>query len=157
MTDTENILISEQGWFDLIDEIATRYGNGQLISHDWLRWRFGLKDLDLGDYPGTAEFINAVRDQQFSYMTLVEKLRIKLLEQLQICIRNVWGEGYEVVPSVDQTRYGYDNFIKDMSKAMKEAKRIMNNVANVDAEQQVKDNDLRAKFAQLTHMINAAK
>lgn len=33
----------------------------------------------------------------------------------------------------------------------------MNNVASVDAEQQAKDNDLRAKFAHIEQMIKSIK
>jgi hypothetical protein len=157
MNEKENTLMTQQGWCNLADEIANRFGGGELIPHEWLRKRFGIAELNYEDFEDQAEFIKALQEQQFSYMACVEKLRCKLLEEMQICISNVWGDGYKIVPSNDQARYGYDGFIKDLKKAMREARAIMYNVAAVDAEQQRKDNDLRAKFAHLAEMIKSSK
>lgn len=157
MEETKTLNIGSQGWFDLVNEIAAKFGEGELIPHEWLKDKFGLKKLRMDDYPSLDEFLEAYKLQQFTYMSSVDKLRCELLEEMQICIRNVRGDGYEIIPSADQTRYGYDGFIKDINKAMREARAIMNNVASVDAEQQAKDNDLRAKFAMLSQLIKSAK
>ena len=157
MEETKTLNIGSQGWFDLVNEIATKFGEGELIPHEWLKDKFGLKRLSIEDYPNLDEFLEAYKLQQFTYMSSVDRLRCELLEEMQICIRNVRGDGYEIIPSADQTRYGYDGFIKDINKAMREARAIMNNVASVDAEQQAKDNDLRAKFAMLSQLIKSAK
>lgn len=157
MKETESLDIKSQGWFDLVGEIATKYGDGELITHEWLKEKFGLAKLNYEDFENQEEFLEAVQAQQFTYMTSVDKLRCELLNEMQICIRNVRGDGYEIVPASDQTQYGYDGFIKDMKKAMRSARAIMNNVASVDAEQQAKDNDLRAKFAHIEQMIKSIK
>ncbi len=149
--------IKNQGWFELVNEIATKFSEGELIPHEWLKDKFGLKRLSIEDYPSLDELLEAYKLQQFTYMSSVDRLRCELLKERQICIRNVRGDGYEIIPSQDQTRYGYDEFIKDVNKAMREAKAIMNNVANVNLEQQAKDNDLRAKFAMLIQMLKSAK
>ena len=157
MAEKENILMTQQGWLNLVDEISSRFSGGELIPHEWLKKRFGIAELDFNDFESQGEFIKALQEQQFAYMACVEKLRCKLLDEMQICISNVWGDGYRIIPSKEQTRYGYDGFIKDMNKSIREANAIMNNVASVDAEQQAKDNDLRAKFAMLSQMIKSAK
>lgn len=157
MKETETLEIKSQGWFDLVNEIATKFGEGELIPHEWLFDKFGLKQLRFENFPNQDEFLEAVKSQQFTYMTSVDRLRCELLNEMQICIRNVRGDGYEIVPASDQTQYGYDGFIKDMKKAMRSARAIMNNVASVDAEQQAKDNDLRAKFAHIEQMIKSIK
>lgn len=157
MNGLENKDLEQQGYFDIALEIATNYSSGELIPHEWLKSKFGLASLDIADYESQDEFIKAINDQQFTYMNSVERLRCQLLNKLQVCLRNVWGEGYEIIPPEDQTRYGYDGFIKNINKAIREAKAIMNNVASVSAEQQAKDNDLRAKFAMLAQMIKSAK
>ena len=157
MTEKENTLMTQQGWLNLVDEISSRFSGGELIPHEWLKKRFGIAELDFNDFESQGEFIKALQEQQFAYMACVEKLRCKLLDEMQICISNVWGDGYKIVPSNDQARYGYDGFIKDLKKAMREARAIMYNVAAVDAEQQRKDNDLRAKFAHLAEMIKSSK
>lgn len=157
MKETETLEIKSQGWFDLVNEIATKFGEGELIPHEWLFDKFGLKQLRFENFPNQDEFLEAVKSQQFTYMTSVDRLRCELLNEMQICIRNVRGDGYEIIPASDQTQYGYDGFIKDMKKAMRSARAIMNNVASVDAEQQAKDNDLRAKFAHIEQMIKSIK
>ena len=149
--------IKNQGWFDLVNEIGTKFAEGELIPHEWIKDKLGLKELRYEDFANQEDFIEALKSQQFTYMSCIESLKCELLKERQICIRNVRGDGYEIIPSQDQTRYGYDEFIKDVNKAMREAKAIMNNVANVNAEQQAKDNDLRAKFAMLIQMLKSAK
>lgn len=95
--------------------------------------------------------------QQFSYMTLVDTLRWQLLESEKMYIKNVRGDGYTVLNPKDQTQYGYDELLKTVKQAIKEADVIMTNVRSVPNEQQYKDNDLRAKCSILKQMLSSIK
>ena len=72
-------------------------------------------------------------------------------------LRNVRGDGYIILNPKDQTKYGYEKFVKDVKKAIEEAGLIMNNVKPVDMEQQSKDNDMRAKFSIMQTMLSTIK
>lgn len=69
----------------------------------------------------------------------------------------VAGDGYEILNPKDQVAFGYDRFIDGMKKLMKETNLIINNVRAVNSEQQAKDNDLRAKYAAMTMMLESIR
>lgn len=153
----EKLGFSPDGWNSFVAEIAATFGNGNLISHDWLKERFGLKKLRIEDYGTVEEFLNARDDQQWAYMTCTDALRWSLLEQEKMYIRNIRGDGYEIIKPQDQVKYGYDEFVKDIKKAVNEAGLIMSNVRPVDFAQQASDNNLRAKFGLMKQMLKDLK
>lgn len=151
------IEVNSDAWVSLIEEIVTNYSDGKLISHEWLKDKFGLKQLLIEDFENTEDFIKGLQIQQFSYMTLVDTLRWQLLENEKMYIKNVRGDGYTVLNPKDQTQYGYDELLKTVKQAIKEADVIMTNVRSVPNEQQYKDNDLRAKCSILKQMLSSIK
>lgn len=154
----ENIIeVGTDGWFSLLEEISAKFGNGNLIAHEWLKDKFGFKKPELDEYESVDDFLKAVELQQFAYMSLVDKLRWDLLKEYKMYIRNIRGEGYEILRPEDQTQYGYDSFVDDVKKAIRLAGLIMNNVQMVDPAQQAKDNDLRAKFGVMKQMLGSIK
>lgn len=146
-----------EGWFALLAEIANNYSDGSLISHEWLRDRLGLKELSVEDFDSVKDFIEGLKIQQFAYMSFVDSIRWQLLEGEKMYLRNVRGDGYIILNPKDQTKYGYEKFVKDVKKAIEEAELIMNNVKPVDMEQQSKDNDMRAKFSIMQTMLSTIK
>lgn len=159
MTDEkkEKLGFSPDGWEKFLSEIAVGYGDGRLISHEWLKEQFGLKELKIADFDSEEEFLEARDKQQFAYMTAVEAVRWELLEQESMYMTSVRGDGYRIIRPEDQTQYGYDEFVKDIKKAIKEAFLIMNHVRRVDIWRQSKDNDLRAKFGVMKQMFEDMK
>ena len=151
------IEIGSDAWSILLSEIVTNYGDGKLIQHEWLKEKFGLKKLVLNEFEAVDDFLKAIEIQQFSYMTLVDKLRWQMLEDYKAFIKNQRGEGYIILRPEDQTQYGYDSFVDDIKKAIRVAGLIMNNVQPVSMEQQSKDNDLRAKFGMMKQMLSSIK
>lgn len=141
----------------LLAEIAEMYADGSLIKHEWLKGKFGLKELQLDDYETVKDFLKAIEIQQFAYMSLVDKLRWDLLKEYKMFLKNLRGEGYQILRPTDQVQYGYDSFVDDVKKAIRIATLIMNNVQQVDLAQQAKDNDLRAKFGVMRQMLGSIK
>lgn len=153
----KEIEIGSDAWVSLLAEIAANYSDGTLIPHEWLRCKFGLKPLKLEDFDTVDDFIEGLKRQQFTYMSMVDKLRWQLLEDEKMYIKNILGDGYAVIQPKEQTKYGYDEFIRSVKKAIRESDLIMNNVRSVPSEQQYKDNDLRAKCSILKQMFNGIK
>ena len=153
----EKMGFTPDGWAKFLGELAAIYGEGNLIPHDWLKEQFGLKKLELSDFETVDDFVEALNRQQFAYMQVVDSVRWELLKQEKMYMRSVRGEGYEIVRPNDQVQYGYDSFIEDIKKAIREANMIMSNVLQVDLSQQAKDNDLRAKFGIMRQMLSSIK
>ena len=142
---------------NICEQIATEFSDGQIISHSWLKDKFGIEEKDISDFKSTEEY-NKERDKmQFQYLALIEKLRDTLLEDYKMYMRNSRGEGYVIVKPDDQTTIAYKTMVKDISGSIKEAKQIMYNVRDVKAEQKAKDDDLRAKIGIMEQMFNNLK
>lgn len=145
--------IDEEVWADLLDEIAADYSHGEIITHAMLKKRFGLALPDKDEYVDSAEFIEALQCHQFAYMTLVDKLRWQLLADKKYYMRNIRGEGYQVIQPREQVKFGFDSFIENVREAIRKAHLIMNNVRMVPSEQRSKDNELRAKCNIIKQML----
>lgn len=141
----------------LIEEILTNYADGSLISHEWLRKRSGIETPIISDYADTREFLEVYQANQFAYMQIVDAIRWELLEKENMYLKNVRGDGYEILNAKDQTQFGYDRFNDGLRKLIKETNLIMNNVRAVNSEQQSKDNDLRAKYAAMKMLLETVK
>lgn len=153
----KQIEINSEAWISLLDEIINKFEAGTLIAHDWLRHKFTLEKLHYEDFESTEDFVKAIQMQQFAYMTLVDTLRWQLLEERNVYLKNIRGDGYTLLPAKEQVKYGYDEFLKTVKTAIKQADLIMNNVLPVPLEQQAKDNDLRARCSMLKQMLLSVK
>ena len=153
----KQIEIGSQAWTSLLDEIIGKFEAGTLIAHDWLKHKFTLERLRYEDFESTEDFVKAIQMQQFSYMTLVDTLRWQLLEERSVYLKNIRGDGYTLLPAKEQVKYGYDEFLKTVKTAIKQADLIMNNVLPVSFEQRTKDNDLRARCSMLKQMLLSVK
>lgn len=139
-------------------DVIRMFGDDDLISHEWLKRKFGIETPSLEDFDNdVAALLEAVKLQQFEYMNCVESLRDCLIDEFCICIRNDHGQGYRIVKASEQVEYGYNRMSKDVAKAFKDAKSIMTNVRNVPSEQQSRDNDLRAKAAMMEMFFKNSK
>lgn len=153
----KQIDVKSDAWINLLDEIQVTFNQGDLITHDWLRKKFGLEALDFKNFKSTKEFIEAYQTQQFAYMTLVDTLRWQLLEEYSIFIKNIRGDGYSLLPPEEQVQFGYDEFMSTIKTAIKRADLIMKYVQPVSMEQQSKDRDMRAKCSMLKMMLKGVR
>ena len=132
------------------EELVASFDEDQLISHKWLKEKFGLPKLSFENYDKNVDaYIEAIQLQQFTYMAMVDKLREDLLKNKQYCLRNVWGNGYVIVPSNEQANYGYDQMMSDIKKALKQGSDIINNVRPLPMVEQSKYYDTLAKLAKV--------
>lgn len=151
------IAIGTPEWCSLINEIMEVFNPGELISHEWLKSRFGFEKLEISDFDSTEDFICTFQNLQFTYMGAVDALRWQLLEERKVYLKNIRGDGYTLLPAKDQVKYGYDEFLKTVKSASRQADLIMNNVLPVSFEQQARDNNLRARYSMLKQMLTCIK
>lgn len=63
------------------EELVANFDEDQLISHKWLKEKFGLPKLSFENYDKNVDaYIEAIQLQQFTYMEMVDKLREDLLK-----------------------------------------------------------------------------
>lgn len=152
-----HIEINSDSWYLLTQEIVSIFTPGELISHEWLKKKFHLKELKFKDYANEEDFIKALEARQFDYMFLIDTSHFQLLEARKGYLKNVHREGYTILPFDQQVKYGYDKFIKTVNGSIKKTDMIIKYVPPVSAAQQVIDNDIRARYSTLKQMLSGIK
>lgn len=153
----KHIEINSDSWYSLIKEIECTFAPGEVISHEWLKKKFHLKELKFKDYNHEETFIEAIKEKQFDYMFLIDTLRCQLLEKRKGYLKNIYKEEYSLLPAHQQVSYGYDKFLKTIKGGIKKTDMILKYVPPVSAEQQVKDNDIRARFSTIKQILAGIK
>lgn len=153
----KHIEINSDSWYSLIKEIECTFAPGEVISHEWFKKKFHLKELKFKDYNNEEAFIEAIKEKQFDYMFLIDTLRCQLLEKRKGYLKNIYKEGYSLLPAHQQVSYGYDKFLKTIKGSIKKTDMILKYVPPVSAEQRVKDNDIRARFSTIKQMLAGIK
>ncbi len=127
---------------------------GFVVQHQWLEAHFGMDPLEDETSITVAQF----RDRQFEWLRNLEAFKTELLEQHQICLVSVHGEGYRVVPPSEQTGTAQEKFEREVKRSYKQAASRMKNVRVAElTDSQRKDNvDAIAKLSMLRGMHRAA-
>lgn len=142
---------------EICEEIANRYSEGGLIPHEWLRKMCGFEELNIQDFESTKEFLKARDLQQFAYMTAVDNIRMTLLKDFEMYLKNDRGSGYTILPASEQVKFGYDLFNDKLKKYTSLCELIMTKVRPTDREQQRKDRDTLAKFQQMQIILDGMR
>lgn len=149
--------INNEMWESLCEEVAENFSSGQLISHSWLREKFGIEETYISNFETTEEYDRERDRLQFMYMGMVETLRTTMLNEYKMYMKNSRGEGYTIVNPKDQASMAYKMLIRNVDSSIKGTKMIMYNVRDVPTEQKAKDDDLRAKVGIMEQMFNNLK
>lgn len=113
-------------WGQVVSRVVERFENE---SYGFTMYHAELKEL-MAIFPATT--IEESKKEQLDYMTGIEKARDTLLEDYNLCLYCVRGEGYMVLHPNDQIKKGADYYIRKSQKALS---RTMATLANVDSEQ----------------------
>ena len=93
---------TKNGFEGLEEEILSTFKDGQLISHEWMKSKFGIIPLCWDDYKDVQKLFQAKDKQQFDYMTMVDKLRWDMLKRKKCYLKNIYSYGYVIVPKEEQ-------------------------------------------------------
>lgn len=136
------------------DFIAAGFKAGDMVSHKWLEQAFGMKPLD-----ATATLTaQAFQDRQFDWLQSIEAFKAELLQDHQILLSSVRGEGYRYVPPGEQTRLSTDKFEADARRVYRKAADRLKNVraAELTESQRRENSDAIARLAMLRGMQKTA-
>lgn len=128
------------------DLIAQGVTFGGLITDEWLREAFGVKE------PKT------IADSQRNDLVMLrqtECLRESLLENRNMMLRRVQGVGYTVVMPQQQTKLAVEGRTKEVKSALRKMAREISHVevAALDDAQRKENVDAQAKLGQLRSMF----
>ena len=117
-------------WGQVVDNVVERF---ETESYGFTLTHLELKDL-MAILPATT--IDEVKKEQLDYLTGMEKARTRLLEDYNLCLFSVRGEGYTVLHPSEQITKGADYYTKKSQTALL---RTMNTLANIDVGQLTKE------------------
>lgn len=139
--------------------IRKNYSLGTILSHQELLAMFGMTHpMQEGNGAYRSNLRGYTQDLerfQLTFMSNMEGLRKCLLTRHKLCLENIRGEGYRLVPPREQTSLGLHTLSKEVRRSLTKAKDTISNV-NLDAldlDEQREHSDGLARFAFISSII----
>lgn len=125
--------------------LSSGFNDGDMVSHEWLEFNLELP---------TPKTLKDVRDCQWIALSRVEALKSELLKRHNICLANVYGQGYRVVPPAEQGEYALRKTVKEVSKAIERGSNILNHtrLKDLSVDEMKKHTDIQVKMAAISEM-----
>lgn len=146
----------EPGWQSLLREIIQPHKEGDIITHEEIDEALKIKEPTMKDCKESGvSYREALKQYQFQRMALLEQLKNDLLICHKVYLDNVFGEGYRIVPSSEQTEVAYRKATRNIHQEFEDGILVMDNVKQValNADAKAKASDLKAKFAFLQSLF----
>jgi len=122
------------------------FNDGDLVSHDWLRWALSIND-------------QVVKDNEFVLLERMEAIKGSLLKEHRIALQNVRGKGYRVVPPSEQARYAAEEASRHIEKGMRKADQLLKHtrVELLDSAERRQHTDAEVRMASLNGMLDKGR
>ena len=144
-------------WQSLKEEIINSFAEGDLITKEWLRDKLCIEDWTLKQFHSAEEMKQAWTEWTFTFLTLMSELKEDILIEYKVCLKTMWGQGYQIVPAEETVQYGYDEFVDDVNKSMKKAQMIFDNAPMVSPWRQSYNRDIIARFESAKCLLKSLK
>lgn len=126
--------------------LAESFAEGDLVSHDWIRWCLDINEQSLSENP-------------FVLLDRVESLKEALLIDHSIALANVRGEGYRIVPPGEQALYAARTAAHFIEKGLKKADSLLTHTRMdmLNQSERRRHNDASVRVAGLGGMMKKGK
>lgn len=122
---SDGVVTLHPRWKQAVEDfLAAGFQPGDVIPHAWLADHFGMPLLNDAATMTPSEY----RDRQFLWLAHIEAVKAELLEQHQILLRSVYGEGYRWIPSGEQTGVAVEEFEREARRAYRKAGQRLTHV-----------------------------
>lgn len=155
MSDADGSFTLLPRWRQAIaDYFAAQFKDGDIVSHAWLEEHFGLEALG-DDSKLTAQDF---KERQFKWLACIENFKRELLEQHQIFLASVHGEGYRVTPPAEQTAIAAEKYETEAKRSYRTAALRLKNVrlTELTDDQRRENMDAIVKLSMLRGMQKTA-
>lgn len=146
----ENVILYPAWKQAVQDFIEAGFSPGDVIAHGWLAAHFGMPAV------GDAEKLTVTEYQarQFEWLGNIEALKKTLLEQHQICLVSIPGQGWRWVPPHEQTATAIQQFERDARKTFRTAGQRLKHIriAELSDDQRAENVNAIAKISALRGM-----
>ena len=123
------------------------FKDGDMLSHSWLEFNLEMPQ---------PRSLSDVRECQWIALSRVESFKMEMLTKHSICLANVYGEGYRVVPPAEQATYAMIKTVKEVSRALERGSNIINHtrLKDLDTDQIRRHSDAQNKMASMREMVS---
>lgn len=151
MAESEELTLLPEWRQAVKDFLAAGFAEGDVVSHAWLEEHFGMAPV-AEDAPMLPADWNK---RQFAWLRNIEAFRSELLEQHQVFLDSVIGQGYRLVPPREQTAAAQDKFERESKKSFRRAATTLRHirVGELSDSQRKENIDAIAKLSMLQGMF----
>lgn len=139
---------SKDNWLErAVSEYDTKkYADGDLVSHDWILWAL--------DIPPVNSAVSA-KEAQFVLLSRFDAFRDYMLIQRKICLQNVRGQGYRVVPPGEQAQVAAEEALRLIRRGLDKGDKILTHarVEKMTTEEANRHTSAQIKIGGLRQMV----
>jgi hypothetical protein len=137
-------------WRQAARDLASTFSYGDVVTLDWLSEAFMLP---------APKTIKQYRAHQFAFLHHLDALRQELLEQHQLALRNIRGEGYEVVHPNNQVDFAWTTAF---TRVRRELGKLASNITHIRHHELSDDkrrehSDAQAKLSSVMGFVDRAE
>ena len=128
----------------------SNHKDGDILTHDWIKYALQI--------PEPKNLSEAERIQWLA-MGRVEAFKDWLLENRNIAIKSVRGQGYYIVPPRDQARVACQESMKMVSKGLRKGHRMLQytRIDQLNDDEKRRHTDAEVRMSGITGMIKRQK
>jgi hypothetical protein len=128
----------------------SNHKDGDILTHDWIKYALQI--------PEPKNLSEAERIQWLA-MGRVEAFKDWLLENRNIAIKSVRGQGYYIVPPRDQARVACQESMKMVSKGLRKGHRMLQHtrIDQLNDDEKRRHTDAEVRMSGITGMIKRQK
>jgi hypothetical protein len=129
---------------------SSNHKDGDILTHDWIKYALNI--------PEPKNLSEAERIQWLA-MGRVEAFKDWLLENRNIAIKSVRGQGYYIVPPRDQARVACQESMKMVSKGLRKGHRMLQHtrIDQLNDDEKRRHTDAEVRMSGITGMIKRQK
>jgi hypothetical protein len=152
MTETVHLL---PAWRNAAAELfaSGRYTYGDVIPHEVLRLALRLPE------PHGKLTLSELESWRLSLVAQIDALSDWLLEEKNMCLRSLPGQGYQIIPPAEQTEYAVNQGRKKIRSELRKMGRRLSFVdhASLTQDERRKNADALARLSFMENQFSKAK
>lgn len=139
---------SKDNWLEraVSEYDAKKFADGDLVSHDWIYWALDIPPVNAR---------TSAKEAQFVLLSRFDAFRDYMLIQRKICLQNVRGQGYRVVPPGEQAQVAAEEALRLIRRGLDKGDKILTHarVEKMTTEEANRHTSAQIKIGGLRQMV----
>lgn len=138
-------------WLAAAEEVAENCAYGDLLTKEWLTEAFGLQQPEFGT-------VEDFERHKLEFMQCMDQFSRQLLEEHNLALQNVWGQGYRIVPPSEQVDVAWKAAMQGVRRELRKLGSQLRHIRydELELSEQKKRDDASSRLSQINGFMRRA-